>query len=327
MTNNYSLAKKIVLNKYNKDNPYYPLFVVGLYALLNKYPDEHLIITEIFNTTNIHIEKDTVQNTIKKYNYKVVDLESLEISETETTYGVSSYNYSFHITEDNHIKEENHEPFLICNAKDTSPTVLLNVFIHEMNHLIKGYYKPYKIIEKENEIGYYIRSGINYYWLRYFTETDILYEYDFYSTLDEIINTLQTTEMMKFLKQEKDYIPDNNIYYYLDNLNPREMEKDFGYEVGTELIRPLWEDEVFKELIEDNLINGDINKIIRTFDRITSEGSFVKLADTIDDIDELDALRDTGIKYSKKVYRVQRIINRFSKKEKNKTLKKILFSK
>ena len=67
MEENYLLAKIIVSNKYEENNPYYPLFVVAIYALLNKYPNEHLVINEIFSKTDIYIEKDTIQNILDKY--------------------------------------------------------------------------------------------------------------------------------------------------------------------------------------------------------------------------------------------------------------------
>ena len=324
MEEEYILAKKIVSNKYEEDYPYYSLLVLGLFTLIHKYRDYSNIVEDIFNKTNIIIDKDNIINLLKNYELCLVDTERDNID--NDTYGLSSYNCRFILYNDNTIHKKEGTPYLICDSKSISPTCLLNVFIHEFNHLIKGYYNGDGIIKNHSEVGYYIRSGLNHFRYQYLIDKDVIYEYDYYSTLDEIINTIQATEMMKFLKDMDGIIPDSNVQDYLDSLDKNEMGKDFGYDESVKLFRPMWNNDRFRSIIEDNMVLGNMKTIISEVESILGWGSFDDLANTLDKFDEMDAYRQYGRRYDSLKRHIKVLTRKFEKKEKKKVLNKYSFS-
>lgn len=314
--NNYDLAKKIVSSKYDSAYEYYPLFVLSVFALLNKYPDYQDIIYELFRTVDIYLEDKSLYEIAKEYDINVgyFDCDEEKVATLSSCFGMSSQGYSFVLDEDNSFTIKKNNPFIICNTKDFSVTFLLNLFIHEFNHLIKGYYNSYKIDNDNFSTGYYLRSGLDITYTRLMKYNDTLYEINYHSILDEVINTIQTTEMMQEITKLDGIILDDNIQVFIAGLNKREVNKDFGYDLCVKAFRPLWNNDCFKSLIEDNIVSGNIKYIGKKFDEIIGVDVFEEMCNILDNLDELEARHVISIKKIALLEKLKGIINNFNKK-------------
>lgn len=292
----YIRAKNLISSKYDDTHPYYNMFLIALTTLLYKYKDYSFLVEKVFNDTDIYIIYDSIRNILKDKNIDIVSFleEEDEIDEgINSTYGVSSLGYSFKI-EDNELVKCKENSFIICSSKCSSAT-LLNTFIHEFNHLVKS---SINSIESNN-LEYSIRSGISYYRCRYDNKRDILYEYNYYDVLDEVINVIETTEMLQNIELLE--VEDESVKHYLGILDDKELNTDFGYTLCVKLIRPLWNNPTFRSLIEDNIIDGNTLNIIKSFDEVLGEGSFTRIAEYLEDIDFCEG----KVKNRKKINRIK----------------------
>ena len=185
-----------------------------------------------------------------------------------------------------------------------------------MNHLIKSYKNSYELIKSDNYIGYYIRNGINYCYCYYYPNDDKLITTDYYSILDEDINTIQTTEVMEEIIALDEIVPDKEMQAYINLLDKDFFHTDFGYDATAYLVRPLWDNSSFKELVENNIIEGNIEEIINSFDSVLGEDSFLDLADSLDDIDELDSCRKKRRKQESLKRHVKDLVKKYNKQKK-----------
>ena len=309
MEKQYNKAKKLVLSKYGEDYPYYNMLVVALTMLLYKYKDYDFLVEKIFNDTDIYIIYDSIRNILKDKNIDIVSfLEEEDIIDEgiNSTYGVSSLGYSFKI-EDNELVKCKENPFIICSSKCSDDT-LINTFIHEFNHLIKSSLDN----TLSTSLDYFLRSGISYYRCHYDNKKDILYEYEYYDILDEAINVIETTEMLSNVELLN--VDSSFLSNYIDSLDKDKLNTDFGYTLCVKLIRPLWSNPTFKNLIEDNILEGNVDRIISSFDEVLGEGSFEKLNDYLEDIDSYEG----QAKYKKKTNRLRnniiKMINEYNSK-------------
>ena len=264
----------------------YPILVLAIYALLCKYENEKVSIQTIFENTDLFIEEKEIKDILQTHNIELENNIDIEEEKWET-YGISSKGKTYEFTEDGKfiLKEDN--PFIICSLIN-QPTTLLNTIIHELNHLIKSDRNSIEEGKEENTQSCILRSGLNYYHLIYDEENDILTEYDYFSTLDEAINTIQTTEIIQNILTLDGITPDIRIQKWINFCKNDHLERDIGYDESVKIIRPLWENKSFKKLIEENIIEGNIDKIIKEIDKILGEGSFIEIANSLDDLEEIE---------------------------------------
>ena len=284
--NSLIVAKKIVEKKYNKNNPYYPMYILSLYGIIKKYKDIDLI-EKVFLTTDIYIEEDSISNILKNHNINCFDYEESE-EENNTIFGISTNNHNFNMTEEGDFFFQEENPFLICSIKECNPTILLNTFIHELLHLIKSNRNSFNYEQKDKDFFYSIRCGIAYYDYTYTSYDDTLSSIEYFDTIDEAINVIDTSEVINYIYEIKDLIDNKLLSNYLNSLDDKVLLKDSGYEEVVPLIRKLWQIDSFKESINNNILDGNIEDIINNFDNYTYKGAFLKLANLIDKIDFLE---------------------------------------
>ena len=315
----YILAKETVQKKYPVTHPFYSLFVFSLYAFFHKYSRMKSKIQELFYDTDIYIENGSVFEIMKNHSLDSEDFYNGENDSEDgsITYALSSMGYSFSMSTDS-VQFEKASPFIVCSLNEISPTVLLNLFIHEMNHLIKGIQNGYQTYQNDTKIGYYLRSGLNYYHYYYEKENDYLYEVDYFNTLDEVINTIQSTEMVLEIKALLEYLEDAETSNFARTLDSSQMNEYYGYETCVDVFRSLWSDDSFRLLVENNIIQGDIQTIIDEFNRIMGDDCFMDLADTLDEIDDLESVGSNSKKISLLTNHLQSIIENYLQKKKNK---------
>ena len=312
MIHHYLEARKIVLSKYS-DSIYYPMMVVGLYSLLEKYPEYEEMIISLFSSCEIIIEEDTISNIIKKHNLSFLAFDQEDSNDSET-FGLSS-SEDIVLFENGDLVSTKRAPLVLCSSIDRSPTELLNIFLHEMNHLIKGVNNSF-YFHQENEQSYYAcRTGFHTYYYQYDKPSGNLWEYDEFNILDEVINTIQSTELTENVFSLKEFIVDEEIVNYFYSLDEKEARKDFGYEEVTRLFRPFWDYASFKDLIENNIIEGHIPIIIQEYEEIMGKDSFEGLSIALEIIDQADQRQRHGKKYKYAKKYLKNAIKRFPKEK------------
>lgn len=311
--NNYLLAKEAISNKY-EDSPYYSLFVVSLFALLEKYPNYKDLIIYLFQSTNIYIEDDYIFNILEKKNINYVFFEDDSFDNHPTSgVAIGADVLAFRAGK---LTNFSCEPVIICDSTLLSPTELLNVFLHEMNHLIKGSINSF-YFHTDDSISYCAqRMGLNTNYYKYDEKSGNLWKSEDYGTLDEVINTIQATELSQNVFSLDGIIPDSKIQDYLNSLKISEAKEDYGYEEPTRIFRPLWEEEEVRMLIEDNIIEGNISNIITGFDDIMGDGAFDAMSLALDILYDSYLKGRHGKKYRCAKKYIKNLIRLFPKQKK-----------
>ena len=309
MEENYILAKKTVSSKY-LDSKYYPLLVLSMFVFLEKYPDFKSMIIGLFEHTDIIIEEDKFTNILKnnKISYLPLDIDE----EDYVTSGISSSGRSVSL-KNGELILAHENPIIICSSFGRTKEELLNIFIHEMNHLIKGSLNSFYFHKKNNNTFYAYRTGLGTHYCRYDHNTGDLLGSDEYVLLDEVINTIQATELTQNIFILDGVIDDLRIQEYIDSLNKLDTELDFGYEEATRIFRPLWENNNFSKLVEDNIVAGDISNIIDEYEAIVGEDSLSALSIALGIINEADLKQKYGKKYKMAKKYVKKCIKKFSR--------------
>ncbi len=294
MLEHYLLAKQTVSSKYS-NHVYYPLLVVGLFSLLEKYKDYEELVLSLFQSAEIVIEEDSMSKILARLSISFVNHEE-ENNVYAMTSGLSS-GENIVLFQDGDMIPTKRAPLVICSSLYLSPTIVLNIFLHEMNHLIKGSIQSFYFHKDGNQTYYACRTGLHTHYYHYDKDTGNLWENDDFNILDEVINTIQSTELVEHVFSLKDIVMDEEIQNYLASLSVNEAKKDFGYENVTRLLRPLWEDEMFREIIESHIVDGNISFIIGWYEEIMGKDSFDALSLALEIIDEANQKNRRGKKY------------------------------
>ena len=279
MEESYVLAKKVVTEKYGKDYKYFSLLTLVLCAILNRYKEHTDDIVDLFNRTMIYIDNDSLYNISRKNKLEYANMRK---DSDDLAISYSGFDGYF---ENNEFIPTIHPPLILCDNR-TNKTLVLNVMIHELNHLVKGIYNNHEIIKDEDVCGFSVRTGIDILQCLYNRPANLEICRNSYGVLYEAINVLETGEMTKNLLQLDGIIPDEDIKEYFDELDKDLMLENIGYEFVVKELTPLWANDNFRSLIEDNIYEGNLVNIVNGFEEIMGNGSFERFTDTLDDFDE-----------------------------------------
>lgn len=283
----YLLAKMVVEKKFPDDAHLRPFYISAMYGLLCKYKNYAELVCDLFLKTDIIMDNKPVSEILVDHN---IDIEfGDEDTENERTYAVSNQGHLFIYDEKtDSILYDKENPFIICSTMDVSMTHLLNTFCHEMNHIIKGEINGYRLHRMNKDYEYYLRTGLAHYIYKYNDKEDSLTEYQQFSNIDEAVNCIQTTEIMKEILNLRSIVDDHEMKSFFELLDEEKMIKDHGYEDIVINVRKLWECDNFKKAIEEGLIDGDIDHIIRRFNKlIDDDEGFWKLNNIIDTLNSI----------------------------------------
>lgn len=312
----YIVAKKLVTEKYGRNYKYFSLVTLALSAIIYKYMDHIDDIVNLFNKTVLYLDKDSLNNIVKKNKINNIDYSDEEEKLNNNNY-VSSQAFSYSgysgMISNNEFQPIIENPIIIADTRGNK-TLILNNLIHEFNHLVKNIVNGYEILEND-EVGFAVRSGIDIFKWIFDFDTYTTYEITCFSLLDETINVFETTEMTESLLMLDGIIPDEDVKYHFDSLDKELMQEDIGYELLAEELRPLWNNEEFRNLIEDNIYEGNIDNIISKFEDIMGVGSFERFTDLLDDYDE--EIMNNG--FSKKRKKIKEKIKTMVKRYNNLT--------
>lgn len=281
----YLIAKKVVDKKYPEDINLKPFFVAALYGMLCKYKQYYGLVCDLFLKMKIIFDNQPVNIILDEHGYssKYVD------SDTEfiRTYGVSDNGNSF-LLKDNKVVKDTYDPMIVCSTYNVSVVSLLNTFCHEFEHLIKGMIKNGDVFPNNNITTFYNRVGLDHTVYQYNHDKEETVREDHFVTIDEAINCIQTTESLEEIVALKEFVTDEKMIDFLNMLNIDEMDIDYGYEVPVSLLRRLWKYKEFRQLVESNIVPGDIIEIVNRFDKtVGEEYAYNKLSNILDSIMEL----------------------------------------
>lgn len=281
----YRLAKMVVNKKFpNGDDELKAFFICAIYGLLCKFNNYPEIVCDLFLNTDIYMENDITSNILKKHDIEI-EFED-EDDEYSRTHAVSNQGHLFVYDEEwDSINYAKANPSIICSLVDTTPVLLLNYFCHEMAHLVKGHIDGYNIFNNKNITDYYMRTGLAHYIYQYDSKKDTLTENQVFSYFDEAINTIQTTEIMKYILDIVNYTDDSSIHELINTFDKEDMLEDHGYEEIIDEVRMLWDIDEVKRIIEENIVEGRIeDSIYRINKMLDNQYGFGRICDIIDNI-------------------------------------------
>ena len=307
----YLFAKKMVDLKYPNGHKYREMFIVGLYGLFCKFKKYYKTIWTIFMQMENYIDDKPIMEIIKENN---LDLEPND----KEDYAISS-NVHVLITDQNdnfcHILEK---PVVVCSndwPNKENKILLLNSWCHEMLHLLKGIINGYKIYDSE---GYHqkaiLRCGLSIHFYDYDKYFGDLHTSSKYDLLDEAINTIQTTEVIDEILALKEFATDSDIVDYLTEISEF-GNYDYGYDLITQEVRKLWSIDNFRNLIENNIVQGNVNIIKNTFNStIGDKQAFSKLDLLLDHIYNADEDMESLMSYYENVEKINEFVSIYKSK-------------
>lgn len=296
MEENYKLAFETVSKRFERDDKLFYFYVTALYGLLSRYSDYKDIVIKVFNKCSFYLESGSMDDIFKRHNINNSEYDDDYIADSEcnTTFGVSNQGHEFYIDENGNVSHRITDPFIACPIDNMPVERLLNTFCHEMGHLIKGEINGYEIDEDDDNISYYIRTGLAYFCYEYDKKTDELSSWSNFSMLDEAINTIQTTEVMREILSLKDISVDDGLSNFVNSLDEETLLQDMGYEEILGVVKILWNNSIFRELVNENIVTNGAEEIATLFDKVVGEDMLAEFdalindAFSITDQDEID---------------------------------------
>ena len=284
MEEDYILARKAARKVASKicslDNDYFEFFTVAIYAILRIYDDDYKdFIIGLVEECDIYFDYGSVEEIMKKNGlYENFDFDT----DPSSAIAVSIPDTFLHFDETCFDFDHSNKPTIVCSKDCENLTVILNTFIHEFQHLLTSYFKPVEIKYEDDEQIASLRSGLSI--TRYVYDGEDIKDYHYFRIINEAITVVRTTEAMKEILSLKEFCPDDDVLSFIDELDRYYIEHDFAYEEIIPIFRTLWKNEQFKQLVERNIVSGDIQEIVDEFNEDLGVGEFQRMAQLLDDI-------------------------------------------
>lgn len=145
---------------------------------------------------------------------------------------------------------------------------LIRSVVHQVNHVVNSIHNPVVATCSSNGSGLSSRMGLSYE--RFNTRSSEGY------ALEESINKLQTDEIVDEIL--------GYAYFELEDVRDKTMvakavdaaskKEQIVHDELTEMIRPLYENRSFNDVLVNNRVSGLLKAIEREFDSKTSEGAY-----------------------------------------------------
>lgn len=275
-------AESIISRRFDKSDENYGLLVMGCFALLSKFGDEYLpIVEKVMLETDFHIGNKPLSELLNEGGISAEDaFRGEEFYDTEITVtAISSPGIDLWV-EDGKIMMEKETPAIFCTTIDGDATTILNAFVHEVAHLIKS---TVNVVYSDSPKHFLVRNGLNIFGLSF--ERNSPLEPNDNSMLDEVINVLQTADMMRAVKELNGSPMSDEVLRFYRELVLDRIDLLYGYDELTSLVLPLWSNDYFRSSIENNIVIGRIDRIRNDFDSIMGANSFHYYSTYLDYID------------------------------------------
>ena len=169
--------------------------------------------------------------------------------------------------------------YLVCVLDNKANSLtLLEYLTHELNHILMSQKNTFSF--KDNAI--LLRNGL-------FNALVVGDNHPSESgrTINEVVNTLQTEDVMKNIFDFKSYNIENkkfkNALKIVRKIN-KETYRAGGYELFVNLFRPLYEEEAVKKMLNRNILEGKVSDVHKYFDDILGIGSFDRMSKKLDNV-------------------------------------------
>lgn len=275
-------AESIISRRFDKSDENYGLLVMGCFALLSKFGDEYLpIVEKVMLETDFHIGNKPLSELLNEGGIAAEDaFRGEEFYDTEITVtAISSPGIDLWV-EDEKIMMEKETPTIFCTTIDGDATTILNAFVHEAAHLIKS---TVNVVYSDSPKHFLVRNGLNIFGLSF--ERNSPLEPNDNSMLDEVINVLQTADMMRAVKELNGSPMSDEVLRFYRELDLDRIDLLYGYDELTSFVLPLWSNDYFRSSIENNIVIGRIDRIRNDFDSIMGANSFHYYSTYLDYID------------------------------------------
>lgn len=275
-------AESIISRRFDKSDENYGLLVMGCFALLSKFGDEYLpIVEKVMLETDFHIGNKPLSELLNEGGIAAEDaFRGEEFYDTEITVtAISSPGIDLWV-EDGKIMMEKETPAIFCTTIDGDATTILNAFVHEVAHLIKS---TVNVVYSDSPKHFLVRNGLNIFGLSF--ERNSPLEPNDNSMLDEVINVLQTADMMRAVKELNGSPMSDEVLRFYRELDLDRIDLLYGYDELTSFVLPLWSNDYFRSSIENNIVIGRIDRIRNDFDSIMGANSFHYYSTYLDYID------------------------------------------
>ena len=275
-------AESIISRRFDKSDENYGLLVMGCFALLSKFGDEYLpIVEKVMLETDFHIGNKPLSELLNDGGIAAEDaFRGEEFYDTEMTVtAISSPGIDLWV-EDGKIMMEKETPAIFCTTIDGDATTILNAFVHEVAHLIKS---TVNVVYSDSPKHFLVRNGLNIFGLSF--EKNSPLEPNDNSMLDEVINVLQTADMMRAVKELNGSPMSDEVLRFYRELDLDRIDLLYGYDELTSFVLPLWSNDYFRSSIENNIVIGRIDRIRNDFDSIMGANSFHYYSTYLDYID------------------------------------------
>ncbi|MBQ2909245.1 MAG: hypothetical protein IJE53_00390 [Bacilli bacterium] len=275
-------AESIISRRFDKSDENYGLLVMGCFALLSKFGDEYLpIVEKVMLETDFHIGNKPLSELLNEGGIAAEDaFRGEEFYDTEMTVtAISSPGIDLWV-EDGKIMMEKETPAIFCTTIDGDATTILNAFVHEVAHLIKS---TVNVVYSDSPKHFLVRNGLNIFGLSF--ERNSPLEPNDNSMLDEVINVLQTADMMRAVKELNGSPMSDEVLRFYRKLDLDRIDLLYGYDELTSFVLPLWSNDYFRSSIENNIVIGRIDRIRNDFDSIMGANSFHYYSTYLDYID------------------------------------------
>ena len=276
-------AEEIVSKRFDTSDENYGLLVTGCYALLSKFGELYTpIVEKVMLETDFYIGKRPLSELLEEGGIDASDaFRGDEFYDTELSVtAISSPGFYLSISEAGSIIYERETPAIFCTTLDSDATTVLNAFVHEACHLIKS---TVNVVYSDSPKHFLLRNGLNIF--GYSFEKNSPMEPNDNSMLDEVINVLQTADMMKAVKELNGSPMSDAVLEFYRELDLDRIDLLYGYDELTSFVLPLWSNDYFRSSIEDNIVIGKIDRIRNDFDSIMGANSFHYYSTYLDYID------------------------------------------
>ena len=238
-------------------------------GLIAHYGFEHVdTIYKAFNSSNFVYTKDSFEELTKNVNYH--GIKNNEIGKVGSFVSLSARPRL------DGKMQINRTIYIMDNTKDEAPDLFLEKVVHEINHVVNSVNQPIVLYQGVKSF----RIGMSV--------SEINGTRGFGRILEESFNVLQTADIMTEIVGFTQYtILDPEIKEVLDKIKYAYGKKrpGYGYEVTAPLIRDLYNNRKFRNLVVGSRLSGLIKPIRLDFDSKVGEGCYYQLCDTINTLD------------------------------------------